>query len=57
MILQSLPYRKIEVLLYEAKLEFPEGRGDAKQKAFCGGRMVIFWNCTLMLEEDIMGVC
>ena len=23
------------------------GRGDAKQKAFCGGSVDIFWNCTL----------
>ena len=32
---------------YEAKLEFPGGWGDAKQKPFTGGRMDIFWNYTL----------
>ena len=31
---------------YEAKLEFPEGTGGAKQKTFCGGSMDIIWNCT-----------
>ena len=35
---------------YESTLEFPWGgrrRGDAKQKAVCGGSVDIFWNCTL----------
>ena len=34
---------------YEAKLEFPGGTGDAKQKTFCGGSMDIFWNPTILL--------
>ena len=33
--------------MYENKLEFPGGRGDAKQKTFRGGSMDIFWNCTI----------
>jgi len=32
---------------YEAKLEFPEECGGAKQKAFRGGSMDIFWNYTI----------
>ena len=32
--------------MYENKLEFPGGKGGAKQKTFCGGSMDIFWNCT-----------
>jgi len=32
---------------YEAKLEFPGGCGGAKQKAFRGGSMDIFWNYTM----------
>ena len=33
--------------MYENKLEFPGGRGDAKQKTFRGGVwIIIFWNCT-----------
>ena len=32
---------------YEAKLEFPGGKGGAKQKTFRGGSMDIFWNCTI----------
>ena len=37
--------------MYENKLEFAGGVGDAKQKAFCGGSMDIFWNCTIMYGE------
>ena len=33
--------------MYENKQEFPEGRGAATQKTFCGGSMDIFWNCTI----------
>ena len=33
--------------MYENKLEFPAGRGIAKQKTFHGGSMDISWNCTL----------
>ena len=33
--------------MYENKLEFPGGRGDAKQKTFLGGSVDIFWNCTI----------
>ena len=32
--------------MYENELEFPGGRGDAKQKTFREGSMDIFWNCT-----------
>ena len=40
---------KIFEAKYEAKLEFPRGRGGgAKQKTFRGGSMDIFWNCTLL---------
>ena len=34
--------------MYENKLEFPGGRGGAKQKTFRGGSMDIFWNCTFL---------
>ena len=33
--------------MYENKLEFPRGRGSAKQKTFRGGSMDIFWNYTV----------
>ena len=33
--------------MYENKLEYPGGRGGAKQKPGNGGSMDIFWNCTL----------
>ena len=33
--------------MYENKLEFPSGRGVAKQKTFHGGSMDISWNCIL----------
>ena len=33
----------------KAKLEFPWGSRGAKQKTFHGGRMDIFWNCTIRL--------
>ena len=32
---------------YEAKLEFPERLGGAKQKTFHGESMDIFWNYTM----------
>ena len=32
---------------YEAKLEFPRGRGSAKKNAFPWGSMDIFWDCTM----------
>ena len=40
---------KVKILeaKYEAKLEFPGGTGDAKQKTLRGGSMDIFWNCTM----------
>ena len=38
---------KILEAKYGAKLEFPGGRGGAKQKNFHGGSMDIFWNCTI----------
>ena len=38
---------KILEAKYEAKLEFPAGRGTSKQKAFRGGSMDIFLNCTI----------
>ena len=37
---------------YEAKLEFPGGRGGAKHKTFHGGSMDIFWNYTILLHRD-----
>ena len=44
---------------YEAKLEFPRGRGDVKQKPFHGRSMGILWNCTLynysIVSEKIEG--
>ena len=44
---------KVKILeaKYEAKLEFPGGRGDAKQKTFHGGSMDIFWKCTLQTNK------
>ena len=39
---------KILEAKYEAKLEFPSGRGGAKQKTFHGGSMDIFLKCTLI---------
>jgi len=39
---------KILQAKYEAKLEFPGGRGDAKQKTFHGGSMDTFKSYTLM---------
>ena len=41
---------KILEVKYEAKLEFPGGTGDAKQKTFHGGSMDIVWNCTIQLS-------
>ena len=40
---------KVKILeaKYEAKLEFPEGRGVENKKTFHGGSMDIFWNCTM----------
>ena len=42
---------KVKILeaKYEAKLEFPGGMGNAKQKTLCGGSMDTFWNCTLLI--------
>ena len=39
---------KVKILeaKYEAKLEFPGGRGGTRQKTFCGGSLNIFQNCT-----------
>ena len=37
---------KILEAKYEAEVEFPGGKGGAKQKIFRGGSMDIFWNCT-----------
>ena len=39
---------------YEAKLELPGGRGGggAKQKTFCGESMDIFWNCTMIVQQE-----
>ena len=44
-------FLKVKILeaKYEAKLEFPEGTGGAKQETFRGGSMDIFLNCTIML--------
>ena len=41
---------KVKILeaKYEAKLEFPGGRGNAKQKTFCGWVMDIFWICAII---------
>ena len=39
---------KILEAKYEGKLEFPGGTGVAKQKAFHGGSMDIFWSCTIL---------
>ena len=41
---------KILEAKYEAKLEFPWGRGGAKPKTFHGGSKEIFWNCTIEKE-------
>ena len=39
--------------MYENVLEFPGGRGGAKQKIFHGGSMDIFWNCTLSSSDKV----
>ena len=41
-----LKAKVLEAKYEPSKLEFPGGRGGAKQKTFCGGSMDIFWNCT-----------
>ena len=40
--------------MYANKLEFPGGRGDAKQKTFRQGSMDIFWNCTIKAKLVIL---
>ena len=43
--------------MYENKLEFPGGRGGAKQKTFRGGSMDIFWNCTMTNYQSWSSSC
>ena len=38
--------------MYENKLEFPGGKGVAKQKTFRGRSMDIFWNCTIVIGPE-----
>ena len=42
---------------YEAKLEFPGGRGGTKQKTFCGESMEIFWNCSILFYFKLITCC
>ena len=41
---------------YEAKMEFPVGRGDAKPKTFRGESMDIFWNYTLCTKWLVLWI-
>ena len=47
---------KVKILeaKYEATLEFPRGRGGAKQKIFHGGSVDIFWNCAHFVKKSLV---